>query len=269
MTRFVVVPQWQGSPSTRAMQLRDGADAIAGDLPRTATIVLDVPLEAGDAQGTGIHRVSALRRTAALVDDALSHSAERAVVIGGDCSVTLPAIARHAGDDLAVVWLDAHADAHAPDTSPSGSLAGMALRALTGDVPDAVATRVVAPERIVLAGVRDRDIAEEVYLTANGVTQLAAEDLADPDALADAVAATGAARVYVHVDLDVLDPAEFGGASWAIPFGVPVSDLVTALQRLRARVPLAGATIAGFAPTSPDAAIEDLGTILRIVGAVA
>ena len=47
MTRFLVVPQWQGSPSARAMQLIDGANAIAGDLPRSATTVLDVPMEAG------------------------------------------------------------------------------------------------------------------------------------------------------------------------------------------------------------------------------
>jgi arginase len=34
-------------------------------------------------------------------------------------------------------------------------------------------------------------------------------------------------------------------------------------------VPLAGATIAGFAPRSADDAVEDLGAILRLVGAVA
>jgi len=34
-------------------------------------------------------------------------------------------------------------------------------------------------------------------------------------------------------------------------------------------VPLAGATIAGFAPRSPADAVDDLGALLRLVGAVA
>ncbi len=59
MARFIVAPQWQGSSSSRAMQLIDGAEAIAGDLPRGSTTVLDAPTEAGDAQGTRVHRLSA------------------------------------------------------------------------------------------------------------------------------------------------------------------------------------------------------------------
>ncbi|MGP3535366.1 arginase family protein [Microbacterium sp. RD1] len=269
MTRFVVVPQWQGSPAARAMLLRDGAEAIAGDLPRAATVVLDVPLEAGDAQGTRIHRLSALRRIAASLDDALAGSAERAVVVGGDCSVSIPAAARHAGDDLAIVWVDAHADINDAETSPSGSLAGMALRALVGGVPDALPTAATTPDRVVLVGARDRDAAEDAFLTSHGVTDLSVDDLADPEALARAVRATGASRVYVHIDLDVLDPAEFTGSAWGVPFGLGVANLVAALQTLRAETEIVGATIAGFAPASPAAAVDDLGSILRLVGAVA
>lgn len=273
MTRFVVVPQWQGSPAPRAMLLRDGAEAIAGDLPRGATIVLDVPLEAGDAQGTGIHRMSAVRRIAAAVEDALATSSDRVVLVGGDCSITLPGVAHVVGDDgaddLAVVWIDAHPDLNDAESSPSGALAGMTLRALLGGVPDAAPRALVAPERVVLVGARERDPAEEVELATSPLRDLPADALADPDALAREVAATGASRVYVHIDLDALDPAEFTGSSWAIPFGVRVGDLVAALQRLKASVPIAGATIAGFAPPSPDAAVDDLGAILRLVGAVA
>ena len=60
MTRFIVVPQWQGSASTRAMQLIDGAEQIAGDLPRSACTRVDVPLEAGEALGTATRRLSSL-----------------------------------------------------------------------------------------------------------------------------------------------------------------------------------------------------------------
>lgn len=269
MTRFVVVPQWQGSPAPRAMLLRDGAEAIAGDLPRGSTVVLDVPLEAGDAQGTGIHRMSAIRRIAAAIDDALSTITDRVVLIGGDCSISLPGVAHVAGGDLAVVWIDAHPDLNDVESSASGALAGMALRALLGQVPDAAPAPLVTPDRVVLVGAREREPAEEVELAMSEIVDLGADALSDAGALAAAVRATGAARVYVHIDLDALDPSEFAGSAWGIPFGVRVAELVASLQALKAAVPIAGATIAGFAPPTPESAVDDLGSILRLVGAVA
>ncbi|MCR2813510.1 arginase family protein [Microbacterium sp. zg.Y1090] len=271
MTRFIVVPQWQGSPSARAMLLVDGAEVIAGDLPRSACTRIDIPLEAGESLGTGVHRLSALARIQALVTEALAPLAEPAVVVGGDCAVAVPAIG-HAAQrhpNLAVVWLDAHPDLHDPASSPSGAYAGMALRAVLGDGERALPAGAVPAERVVLAGAREVDAAEAAYLEASPLTVLAADALADPDALADAVAATGADAVYVHVDLDVLDPAAIIGVSSAVPFGVEVPQLVASLARLRNRIPLVGASLAGFAPVTPAAAVDDMGAILRVIGALA
>ena len=56
------------------------------------------------------------------------------VVIGGDHSLAIGSISgalKVYGDDLAVVWIDAHMDANTPDTSPSGNLHGVPLGALT------------------------------------------------------------------------------------------------------------------------------------------
>ncbi len=268
MTRFIVVPQWQGSPSTRAMLLVDGAQAIAGDLPRASCTVIDVPLEAGEALGTGVHRLSALRRIRADLDEELAMRQEHALVVGGDCGVAAAAIARAAARDadVAVVWLDAHPDLHTPDTSPSGAFSGMALRAVLGEGADGLAlpAGLVAPERVVLAGARSFDPAEEEAATR--VTVLSAGALSDPDVLAAAVLATGAASVFVHVDLDVLDPSGFTGVTDPVPFGVAPAALVAALAALRAALPLAGASISGFAPPTPSAAIDDLGAVLRLVG---
>ena len=67
---YVVVPQWQGSGSSRAMQLVDGAESIRGDLPSSATRTVDIPLEAGDHQSTGVHRYSSIL----LVRDRMRHA---------------------------------------------------------------------------------------------------------------------------------------------------------------------------------------------------
>ncbi|MGK3948060.1 arginase family protein [Microbacterium sp. K2] len=267
MVRFLVVPQWQGSPAARAMLLVDGASAIAGDLPRAATTVLDVPVEAGESLGTGVRRLSALLRTRELVHESMTTDT---VIIGGDCSVTVAALASLPGgtDDLAVVWCDAHADLHTPDTSPSGAFSGMALRAVLGEgEPQLAVTPGIPRNRVVTVGMRNLEDSEVTAL--EGLTQLSVQDLDSPEALADAVEATGARRVWVHIDVDVLDPAEIAGVSSPAPFGLAPATLSAAIRALRSRVPLAGATIAGFAPRSPADAVDDLGALLRLVGAVA
>lgn len=267
MVRFLVVPQWQGSPAARAMLLVDGASAIAGDLPRAATTVLDVPVEAGESLGTGVRRLSALLRTREQVAAA---ETEGTVVIGGDCSVTVAALAALPGgtDDVAVVWFDAHADLHTPQTSPSGAFSGMALRAVLGEgEPQLALSPAIPRDRVITVGVRNLDDAEVEVI--DDLVQLSVPDLERIDALADAVAATGARRVWVHIDVDVLDPSEFAGVSSSVPFGLSPATVSAAIRTLRERVPLAGATIAGFAPRSPADAVDDLGALLRLIGAVA
>jgi len=270
MTRFIVAPQWQGSSSSRAMQLVDGAEAIAGDLPRASTTVLAAPTEAGDAQGSGVQRLSAIVRMRDRIEEAVRASDEPAVVVGGDCGVALGAVSAIAGDDLAVVWIDAHPDLNTPESSPSGAFTGMVLRAIAGEGEALVRLEPgIAPSLLVLVATRAWDPEEEAFVAAHGITVLRADELSSPDALADAVAATGASRTHVHIDLDALDPADIAGVAQAVPFGARTADVVASVRRLRERLPMAGATLTEFSPSSPAAAIDDLGTILRLIGALA
>ncbi len=264
---FIVVPQWQASGSSRAMRLVDGAEAIRGDLPSAATRVVDIPLEAGDAQGSGIHRMSSIRMIRDLLVEELRSVTGTAITIGGDCGVELGAIESVTANrqDVAVVWFDAHADLHTPESSPSGNFHGMVLRAVLGEgAPELVAPAPLPTERLVLVGTRTLDPPEEEFIASRGVPVLGG----DPGELVAAVEATGAASVYVHVDLDVLDPGEFSGVDYPEPFGMAAAEVVAAIRALRERFELAGAGITEFSPASPEAAVEDLPTILRIVGAL-
>ena len=265
---FVVVPQWQGSGSSRAMRLVDGAEAIRGDLPTTSTRSVVVPLEAGDAEGSGVQRLSSI----AIVRDRLI--AELALVdgpaitIGGDCSVELGAIPRVADRDAAIVWFDAHPDLNTPESSPSHAFTGMILRTLLGEGPAAlVPAEPFDPARVVLAGARSFDPGEDAFVAERGIRAIAADEVS-PESVIAAVEATGAATVYVHIDLDVLDPADISGLGAPEPFGVRATVLVETIKALVARFPLAGAGITEFAPASPEDAVEDLPTILRLIGAL-
>lgn len=271
MAHFVIAPQWQGSGSARAMQLIDGAEAIAADLPASACTRLELPVEAGESLDSGIRRASSLARIRDLVRDAVSSRTEPVVVIGGDCGVSLGALEAVAAEDVALVWLDAHADLHTPESSPSGAFHGMVLRAALGEGSDRLRLPpgALAAERVVLAGVRDIDDAERQFLDERAIRVVPPGDLADPAALVTAVAATGASRVYLHIDLDVFDPSVITGLSFPVPFGPDAAAVISAVRAVRDRFPLVGATVAEFSPSPADAAIEDMPTILRLLGAVA
>jgi arginase len=112
-----VVPQWQGSPSSRAMRLADGAYAVLADLPPSATALVEVPVGAGDSLGTGVHRLSSVLAAAEAVADELRSDDSPALVVGGDCGVELAAVRHAVTPRTAVVWFDAHPDLHSPRSS--------------------------------------------------------------------------------------------------------------------------------------------------------
>jgi arginase len=263
--RFVLVPQWQGSPSPRAMRLAEGVAALQADLPASATTAVPVPLESGDDQGTGIARFTSVQLVRERASVVLQDIDGPFVIVGGDCGVSSAGIAvavnRH--PDVAVVWFDAHPDLNSPQSSPSGAFSGMVLRA-------AIDNGDIGADRVVLAGARSWDAGEEAFAAEVGLSTLSVPELADPGALVEAVAATGAHAVYLHIDLDVLDPADLDGLLDPAPFGLSPAALVAAIKALRARFPLAGATLAAYAPSAADTeqAADDAATILRIIAAL-
>lgn len=271
MTRFVIVPQWQGSPSSRAMALADGAEAISGDLPRASVVRVSVPIEAGESLDSGVLRASSLHKVRRSIADVLVSETDRCVLIGGDCSIAVAGIDHVYHPDLAVIWFDAHADLNSTSTSPSGAFAGMAARALLGDVPAelALSTENLTPERLFVAGSRALDDEEATFVAESPVSLFSVDALREPQTLVEAVRASGATRIYIHVDLDVLDPAHVTGVQNPMPFGLEPAELTATIAALRAAFDLSGASLAGFAPATPAAAVEDLGTILRIIGALA
>ncbi|WP_431280029.1 arginase family protein [Leifsonia poae] len=272
---FLVVPQWQGSGSSRAMRLIDGAEAIRGDLPSAVTTVVTVPASAGDSLGTGVHRFSSLVSIREAVTAELMVLESPVVTIGGDCGADLAsvqhAVATREPGSVALVWFDAHGDLNTAESSPSGSFHGMVVRALLGQGPEGLTSTgasLLGTDKLVLAGTRALDEGEEAFVAETGLRMLSAESLSNPEELVDAVAATGATAVYLHIDLDVLDPATISGIGYPEPFGVQPEELADAIRALRGRFELAGAAITEFAPESPEAAEHDLPVILRILGAL-
>ncbi len=277
---YLVMPEWQGSSSSRAMQLAEGAELLREDLPATARREVEVPLEAGDAMGTPVARLSSLLRARRAAADTLAdtRSDEAApIIVGGDCATSLAglesAVRHHGAESLAVLWFDAHADLQHPSTSPSGAASGMTLRHALGDGSDDLASaHPIEPSLLTLVGTREIDPEEHEELQRHGVPVIGAGDPGDPEAFAVRVAerlgTLGATHLYVHVDVDVLDPSEFAAVHAPVPFGLSVVQLTAAIRAAVAALPLAGASICEFAPADAAVAAEDLPTVLRILSAL-
>ena len=251
------------------MRLVDGAEAIRGDLPSSSTTTVEIPLEAGDMQGTGVHRLSSLMLVRDRLAQALREVDGTAITIGGDCGVELAAIS-HAiqSPDVAVVWFDAHPDLNTPESSPSGAFTGMVLRTLMGEgVEQLVPATPLHHSRVVLAGARSFDPGEDAWIAEQGIRCIEAPDVSSESLIA-AVEATGAASIYLHIDLDVIDSCDFTGLGYPEPFGVRSAALLDTIRGLVAKFPLAGAGVTEFAPASIADSADDMPTILRIIGAL-
>jgi arginase len=175
------------------------------------------------------------------VDDALA-AGRLPVLVAGDCSValtTLPAALRHR-PDARVLWLDAHADFNAPDTTTSGFLGGMCLAGACG-VWDAGFGETIGSGRVVLAGVRDLDGGERRLLERSDATVIGAS----LETLVFAQNALDRAPVYLHLDLDVLDPKSFP-AQFPAPNGLEPDKLYDLLEAVAGECPLVGVEVTAF-----------------------
>ena len=64
------------------------------------------------------------------------------------------------------------------------------------------------------------------------------------------------------------DPASFASLLDPEPFGAAPAAVADSIRAVLAAVPLAGASLAAFAPASPEDAVDDAPTVLRMIAAL-
>jgi arginase len=196
------------------------------DLPLRPDAEITADLPRGDVW----ERLTALYSVVAGVVADTARRSACPVVVSGDCTTSLGTVAglQRAGIDAGIVWLDAHGDVQTLETTASGYLGGLPLRLLTGYRPKLIAAALqlhpVTEHRIMLVGARDLDPPEVAYL-------------ADAHIRRAEVAGLDAARLpdgplYVHADLDVIDPGDVPGLRYPAPGGPGCAEVARALQVL-------------------------------------
>lgn len=172
------------------------------------------------------------------------------LVVGGDHSVAIGAISaaleKHGGD-LAVLWIDAHADLNTPQVSPSGNLHGMPLAALMG-FPSGVQGEIdgywsriqdeIVPKsrlqggKTAWLGLRDVDPGEKARFTEIRSEFTATMYDIDRYGMVEALLrfdkwmrASGAKRLWISFDVDALDPILAPGTGTAVRGGLTYREM--------------------------------------------
>ena len=175
------------------------------------------------------------------------------ITLAGNCISSVGTIGGLGAGPVGVLWFDAHGDFNTPETTVGGFLDGMALAVATGRCWTGLAANVpgfapVAEENVVLVGARDLDPAEAELLRASGVEQLPPDAPVARIASAIGALARRARRLYVHVDLDVLDAAEGRANGYVEGRGISLAGLLAAIDAAGARCPIAAGAITAYDP---------------------
>ncbi len=197
--------------------------------------------------------------TARLVATA-RRNGDAALVLTGDDTAAIGVVsglqqADGAGASIGVVGIDAHGDFNTPDTSFRGILAGMPVSFLAGLAGPLwrEAAGLAAPvptDRIILAGVRELDEKEAELIRSTDARVVQARELRDGIRLAEVVGALArrCALIYLHVDLDVLDPRFVPSASTPSANGLTIEELVAAIATVLGTGKVAAVAISSLNP---------------------
>ncbi len=158
---------------------------------------------------------------------------------------------------IGMLWLDAHPDFNTPETTRSGSLGGMPVAVATGRALqimrlDAHLDPPLADRRIVMGGVRLVDPLEQRLLDDSFIEQLSVDDLRHmtPAVFAQLDRLSSLSdKLYIHINMDVLDPREVAGHPNKVPGGPSSEELAALFEAVFRRYPKASAI--GFATIPP------------------
>jgi arginase len=173
---------------------------------------------------------------------------------------------------VGMLWLDAHPDFNTPETTRSGSLGGMPVAVATGRAlpvmrRDAHLDPPLSDRNVVMGAVRLTDPLEQSLLDDSRIEQLTVDDIrrmtpalwAQLDRLDSRVD-----KLYIHIDMDVLDPREVPAHQNKVAGGPSSEELAALFERIFRRYPKASAI--GFATIpSPDSGGLAIAAVNRMI----
>lgn len=238
---------------------------ISNSLANTEGVLIDADVV---AYTEGSHDVLAQREFFTRV----AHRAERAIAkgvfpifIGGDHSCAVGSWSgvaynkQQRNQEISLIWIDAHMDAHRPETSETGNLHGMPVAHLLGYGHKELTSILNAnpklkPENLVYFGIRSYEKPEEDLLKSLGV-KVYYQDMLNDDNFVELflmeynrLAAQTNNNVGISLDLDGLDPTEIKAVGTPVENGISSAKFTEAMEKINIHK-LIGFEIAEYNPS--------------------
>jgi len=219
----------------------------------------DITVDLRESEGPGMRNFEPLLKAVSGLKSAVGASlADGAlpVVLGGEHTLSTGSVGAaldHFGEDLAVLWIDAHADVNTPGSSTSGNIHGMPIAALWGmpsetegdadrqweRLETAIGRTRLRSEATAWYGLRDLDPAEIPRLKGTGVTMHEIDRFgveATVRRIADWHRQLGSPPMWVSFDVDALDPILAPGTGTAVRGGLTYREAHLAAELIHEMV---------------------------------
>ncbi|MHA2224523.1 MAG: arginase family protein [Candidatus Hodarchaeales archaeon] len=184
------------------------------------------------------------------------------LILGGNCNTALGTLAAFDDTQVGVIWFDAHGDFNTPETTPSGFFDGMPLAIVTGQCYNDFWEKIgknhpVQESHTLHVGVRDLDLKERESLERTEVSVISANDFKSGELTKVFLPKLNELRsqiqnVYLHIDIDVIDPQEAPGVDYKSPNGLTSTDVAKAILMISKKFRVIAAALTAYNPSHDE-----------------
>lgn len=269
-TLRLIYPQWQGGaiareirglsdPSDVTLGYHFGAELLAHLAPnkgqRTVKVPVSLDISSRKVQGGVMDRDVIHHQCQLALDILKKESPDRLVILGGECSVSVAPftyLMSKYPNDVAMIWIDAHPDINLPGDGYTGfhTMATTAIMGLGDEkLVNALPAKLPA-SKILMIGVRTW--AQEAIKKRQRdykIKNLSPYEVSkDSDKIRSWLSSCGASKVVIHVDWDVLEPAEIVAGLGVSPGGISVNEMIRIINDIASEKDIVGLTVAEHFP---------------------
>ena len=267
LTLRLIYPQWQGgvvsslipelAPEESSRGYYLGAELLnflAPENNNQKTIMVPVSLDIKERkiQDGIMDRDVILEQTKAALKILENENPDKIVILGGECSVSVAPftyLANKYEDNVALIWIDAHPDITLPEDKTYPGYHAMAVTAITGKGDKKIVETLpgkISPSKILFIGLRDWERSEiKLRQQEYGMKHLTPADVRDNStAILEWLKYSGAKKVLIHFDMDVLEPEEIIPAVGVVNDGMKIDEVVRVINDVASNYDLVGLTVA-------------------------
>jgi arginase len=249
---YLHFPQWQGSGTH--YELKNSSYLLLPEINQNESFVTIAVGENEESKSEHVmHNADMIRQLEDVKTKLQEYEPDKIYTLGGDCGVEVGPIHflnEKYKENLLVIWMDAHADFNRVEHSPSHHFHGMVLRALIGEGPQPWKDNITSPlkeNQILLFGTRDTDPEERRAIAHKQVKLIFVEQATQSFRnLLEMAFESGYENVYIHLDLDVLEPNEFENSLFHVSNGLSVAAVTEAVDLLKEQFNVVGGSVVEY-----------------------